>query len=257
MRPVKRGKCPLDSQNCRITFSEYGYARPHLIQRIGEACSYCERPLDSPDVEHVRAKDLNPLLEFTWDNFLLACTNCNSTKAEKVSSAGDVAACIWPDRDRTFDAFRYSEGGVVEIATHPDPLFVHRAKATAEMVGLFKRPGNGLTKDQIRRASDRRWEKRRDAWNAAIDARDDLMNQDSTVVRKRILCEARATGFWSVWATVFRQDPGIFNALLDHAHLPGTDANRIHPPIRRRMSARPRAQKVIAVLSRLKSVPAS
>ena len=47
MRPVDKGKAP------DITFNEYQDAEPHLEERIGPYCSYCEFPIKHvPEVDH-------------------------------------------------------------------------------------------------------------------------------------------------------------------------------------------------------------
>ena len=96
MRPVARLTL-FDAHGNLKSFSTYQEARPDLILAFGEYCSYCEMHLDaSLAVEHVQPKDLNPGLALSWSNFLLGCTNCNSTKSNK---APGLANCFWPDRD--------------------------------------------------------------------------------------------------------------------------------------------------------------
>ena len=62
MRPVDKGKAP------DITFNEYQDAEPHLEERIGPYCSYCEFPIKHvPEVDHKEAKaGGGALLE--WEN---------------------------------------------------------------------------------------------------------------------------------------------------------------------------------------------
>ncbi|MCK6521418.1 HNH endonuclease [Myxococcota bacterium] len=208
--------------------TEYAHARPVLLRRMGDYCSYCEVHAPTLAVEHIRCKDKNPTLELEWSNFLLACTSCNSTKLISVSTEDDVAARLWPDRDRTQDAFVYSAGGVVSIAELKDPAELSKAKMTAEMVGLLKRPGAGLKPEQIKTASDRRWELRSQAWDEANDARKDLLEQPTPLVRRRILKEAKACGFFSIWLTVFRDDAEMVERLIEEFN--GTDRARIFPP---------------------------
>ena len=43
--------------------------------------------------------------EMDWNNFLLACPNCNSTKGNTDVVLDDY---LWPDRDNTFRALKYS-----------------------------------------------------------------------------------------------------------------------------------------------------
>ena len=225
MRPVDRGPCPQDGGR-DVVFGEYGHARPHLIGRLGDYCSFCEAPLLNPAVEHVRHKDHNPALQREWSNFLLACTSCNSTKGIRVDTQADVEAHLWPDRDRTFDAFTYRDGAV-SIAHGLDPATERRAQALADLVGLLKLPDNGLTRDQVLRGGDRRWEKRYEAWREAEEALVDWQSQPTTVTASRILAQARPQGFFSIWYTVFAGVPEVLKGLP--GRFPGTATDRLEP----------------------------
>ncbi len=229
MRPVERGPCPTDTVGKPIRFREYGHAKPHLKSKLGEYCSYCEIPLpSSAHVEHIRHKHKNPGLVCEWDNFLLACQSCNSTKGTKVDSQADVDARLWPHKHRTFDVFIYGPEGVVHIATINDSVEAARAKATEEMVHLTRRPGSGLTREQVLRGSDNRWKKRKEAWDEAAFARKQLERSDTPEMRRQILKTAHALGFWSVWMTVFHDDPNMQQALCGEC-FEGTALDRVHP----------------------------
>jgi len=117
MRPVERGPHPTDALGAPVRFSQYAQARSALIDRLGEYCSYCEMHLDaSLAVEHIQPKAVSPHLTLAWDNFLLACTNCNATKGDTNVKLADY---LWPDRDDTFHALRYGPGGQVRSASGP------------------------------------------------------------------------------------------------------------------------------------------
>ena len=84
MRPIIRGDVPKNTQGEDKIYRNYGSARRDLIGRIGQYCCYCNMRLESGlAIEHVRPKKPVPELETTWSNFLLACTNCNSTKGDE------------------------------------------------------------------------------------------------------------------------------------------------------------------------------
>ena len=229
MRPVERGPAPHDDAGNAIAFAEYEHARPHLIQRMGDYCSYYEMPLAAAlAVEHIRCKDRCPEYEREWVNFLLACPSCNSTKGTLVATAEDVERYVWPHQDRTFDLFLYGAGGTVELALVGEAQLAARASNTEQMVGLTRRPGAGLTSTQVKSGSDNRYKKRSEAWDEAVDAWRDLQEHDSPDVRKWILKTARARGFWSVWMTVFCADEQMQAALCGEA-FPGTAKGRVHP----------------------------
>jgi uncharacterized protein (TIGR02646 family) len=223
VRPVVRGARPEG-----LIITDYAHARPALLEGMGDYCSYCEVQAPNLDVEHVRCKDHNPTLALEWSNFLLACDSCNSTKGIKVKTEAHVAERLWPHLDRTQDAFVYSEGGVVSVAPLTDPAELSKAKLTAEMVGLLKRPGAGLRSDQLRTASDRRWQLRMWAWDEAAMAREDLWSAPSEAMRKRIVSDAKGRGFFSVWLTVFRDDADMVDRLIRAFN--GTDRDRILTP---------------------------
>lgn len=147
MRSVERGPWPTENGDRRMIFSEYGYAKGPLIERIGQYCSYCERPGDL-HVEHVVPKSVEDDLEKEWSNFLLGCVNCNSRKSDKNDSRDGY---LWPDSDDTFGAFVYRSGG--RVAVNDGLTRAGHRKATA----LFNLVGLGETGTR----TDRRRHKRR------------------------------------------------------------------------------------------------
>ena len=215
MRPVERGPHPTDAHGAPVCFSEYTQARRELIRRLGEYCSYCEMHLDaSLAVEHVQPKAVSPHLALAWDNFLLACTNCNSTKGDIDVVLADY---LWPDRDNTFHALRYSQGG--QVSSAPGPQKPQADKLIA-LVGLDKMP-------DTREASDRRWLNRREAWELAERARRNLARCPQEAMKEQIIDTAKAKGFWSVWMTVFHHDPDMQTRLI--AAYSGTRAAHFTP----------------------------
>lgn len=209
MRPVDRGVWPVDANQQKIVFSHYSDARGELIQRMGQYCSYCEMKLDaSLAVEHVQPKQargssvVNQTLLLDWGNFLLACSNCNSTKSNKPVVLTDY---VWPDVDNTFRAFVYSVGGIISAAAGP---VSHEARNTIDLVGLDKTP---VTAD----ASDRRWLNRLETWGMAERAKTRLMNDDSTWHRESIAEHAYSQGYWSIWMTVFCHDSDMLRRIIE------------------------------------------
>lgn len=208
MRPVNRGACPKNEDGTDTVFTEYKNARRDLIRRMGDYCSYCEARLPSSlAVEHVKPKkppganQVDLARALSWDNFLLACTNCNSTK-------GDIDVVItdylWPDCDNTFAAFVYSEGGIVSVR---QSTVMVKAQNMITLVGLDKRLDRAD-------ASDRRWLNRKEVWDIATESRDDLAHNDIVALRKQIAITAKGYGFWSVWMTVFAHDEDMLTRFL-------------------------------------------
>ena len=219
MRPVLRGPCPQDKHGNDVVFSEYAQARRTLIARLGECCSYCEMQLDaSLAVEHVQPKQppgsptVLPERALAWDNFLLACTNCNSTKGDTDVVLDDY---LWPDRDDTFRSLLYKEGGRVQSATGPQQAQADRLIA---LVGLQKTPDTA-------EASDRRWLNRRESWDIAVRAKERLARcpvDYLSDMKDQIIDTVKAKGFWSVWMTVFSDDADMLDRLM--VAFPGTRA---------------------------------
>lgn len=216
MRPVARGPVPLNDDGSERRYSSYGNARRDLIGRLGEYCCYCEMHLDaSLAVEHIQPKAVFPQLELKWHNFLLACTNCNSTKSDKNPPLDSI---LWPHLDNTFRAFVYDIEGRVKAAPGLSATLKIKAKATIELTGLAKRPNRQT-------ASDRRWLNRREAWRDANEAKSDLAEADSPAMRRSIIRGAKAQGFWSVWMTVFNDDSDMLKRLINASNFTGTAQN--------------------------------
>lgn len=132
MRSVNRGSWPVGDDGRRISFANYSHAREPLIDRLGEYCSYCERPGDL-HVEHVVPRSKCSRLKAEWSNFLLGCTNCNGRKSNH-NDARD--GYLWPDSDDTFSAFLYRSGGRVEVKGKLDDAERSKACALFGLLGL-------------------------------------------------------------------------------------------------------------------------
>ena len=203
MRSVCRGPWPTGDDGNRLSFDPYGKAKIPLIGRIGEYCSYCEREGDL-HVEHVVPKKHNKQLETEWSYSLLGCVNCNSRKLYKNTSRNGY---LWPDVDDTFNAFTYRSGGRVSVAEELEPDERSRANELFDLVGL----GAPVTD------TDRRRHKRRQAWDKAKEIRDSANVEDKW---RWVIDVAVATGFFSVWMTVFRDDEDMCRRLKQA--FPGT-----------------------------------
>ncbi len=203
MRSVDRESWPLDGAGGKISFSPYRKAKPYIVERIGNYCSYCERKGDL-HVEHVVPKSKAPSLEEHWENLLLGCVNCNSRKDNKNDAR---AGYMWPDDDRTDRAFEYRSGGRVALNPNLRERERKRAQALFDLVGL------GATGS----ATDSRRSERRRIWELAeevkVDLKDDKMRNLATKL-------AAAEGCWSVWMTVFDDDSDMRKRFI--AAFPGT-----------------------------------
>jgi len=232
MRPVTRGSTPVDGDGEEIVFTNYSHARRELIARMGQYCSYCEMKTDSSlHVEHIQPKKPPGAVEnivareLNWHNFLLACTNCNSTKG---NTNVNLVEYYWPDSDNTFRALVYSEGGLVSPASFLNARQKEIAVNTIKLTGLDKQPGNDPTD------SDRRLRNRRETWDIATEFEIDLTLNDSATIRGGIIRAAKGYGYWSIWMTVFQDDSDILNRLIEA--FPGTASdcfNGVGKPVAR------------------------
>lgn len=205
MRPISKGLVPVDENGAQIVFTKYARSRRYLIDRIGEFCSYCERKIEANlAVEHVQPKATNPALALEWDNFLLGCTNCNSTKGDKSVVLTDF---VWPDMDNTFEYFEYNDTGIVHVSPLiQDPQLRQRIQNMLDLVGLQKHPPQVGTV-AWQEASDRRFEHRLGAWKDANIYKEMYENATNDIREgmKPLLVELIShQGFWSIWMSVFK-----------------------------------------------------
>jgi len=211
-------------------FDDYAKAKPELISRLGSYCSYCERRIETNlAVEHILPKkgpNAHPQLIGRWENFLLACVNCNATKGDK---SVVLAEAMLPDRDNTFVVYTYTEDGKVSVAPGLVGPMAAAASATLSLVGLNKRMSSVTDSNGLLVARDR-VEQRQQAWLTAQACKDDLdLYPTNQVVRRMVVRNATATGFFSIWMTVFAHDVDLRNQLLDA--FDGTRGSQCFAPV--------------------------
>lgn len=187
-------------------YTPYGNAKVDLFKAIGAYCSYCERQghFSALSVEHIHDKSKHSDLENDWDNFLLACINCNSIKGTKEV---DFEKMFFPTNDDTFSIFRLLDGGFIQI--HPDlpDLDSVKAKRLLDLVGVNRYPGiTGYS------PKDKRWEERKSVWELAVRY---LRKYEENLVDEETLLDlAKSKGFWSVWMTVFKDQKEFVKKLI-------------------------------------------
>ena len=209
MRPVERGQVPVDEAGNPVAFAKHTDARDHLINRIGDFCSYCENALHSQiDVEHVQPKTTalggRPDLALSWDNFLLACSYCNRAKWDTVVNLDDY---LWPDRDNTFHAFLYEVDSPPQPNNQFNPLAAKAALALINLTGLDRVPGHQEFSDR-----DRRYVKRKEVWGVALLTLHQY--RQGLVSPLAVQLTAVSRGFFSVWMTVFQGEDEVRRLLL-------------------------------------------
>lgn len=233
MRPVDKGESPYTS------IEDYSEALPYLEGAIGTYCSYCEFPIfHVPEIEHVCAKSKGGSLT-DWDNLLLGCKYCNTRKAKKVTP-DNVGDFLWPDKDNTALAYTY-QGGTPKInqsaleQIDPTGKRLSQAKNLFELVRLDHVPTLG--------EKDRRHYARNRAYELAVEALNDWKKikyntQNNTPeqmepLKGQIIRNAQGQGFFSVWMTVFADEPDVLCALIEG--FPGTNRSfydeKYHPKL--------------------------
>lgn len=231
MRPVRKRASPVPGN-----FNKYTDAKPDLISRLGGYCSYCERPISTNlAVEHIEPKKGpygRPHLANCWENFLLACINCNSTKGDKQV---DPQNLLLPDRDNTSAAFIYRKDGSIDVRSILPQQNAQLAANTLEIVGLDK--GRVVARD----ANDKevaldRVSQRMQAWMLAERAKDNLAQCNCDAMRDQIVDTALTQGYFSIWMAVFDQELDMklrfinaFPGTEDSGCFDSTTANLVTP----------------------------
>jgi len=211
VRCVEKGAWPTGNDGNPVSLQPYQLAAPHLKERIGRYCSFCERFVPvSLAVEHKRPKNPHEALAFDWFNFLLACTNCNSCKG--MNELPDGHSC-WPDVDDTFSSFEYLESGRIRVKPDLAERDAHAASALLVVLGLDKTP-------EMMSNADHRWDDRLEVWRQAEQSRQDLTHSDTPALRASILKTAVNKGGFSIWMAAFARDAAMQSALINA--FPGT-----------------------------------
>jgi uncharacterized protein (TIGR02646 family) len=209
MRPIQRGQSPIEGD-----FENYRDSFPYLISRLGSYCSFCERRIATNlAVEHIQPKadGLYPELKGRWDNFLLGCVNCNSTKGDT-----DVRLNRYylPDRDNTFFAFTYLPDGSVQPRAGLTNAKKQTAQRTLELTGLDK-ARSVVTDEHGNEVAVDRAGQRMETWLAAEMSKQDLAESPSEAFRRQVVRTAVEAGYFSVWMAVFEDDAAMRRLLIE------------------------------------------
>lgn len=216
MRPVNKGASPY------TTIREYSEALPYLEERIGLYCSYCGMPIiHVPEIEHISSKSAGGDLT-NWDNLLLGCKYCNSRKKAHVNP-GNVDDFLWPDKYNTALAFIY-ENGIPKVNSTDLGRIDPTGSALAKAQNLFTLVK--LDNKPTLHKRDRRFHERNKAYELARESLSDWEKGKENYpdhidgLKHQIVRTAKATGFFSIWTTVFADEPEMLNALINA--FPGT-----------------------------------
>lgn len=216
MRPINKGESPYEA------ISDYAEALPYLTEKIGPYCSYCGfRISHVPEVEHISAKSAGGD-RTDWSNLLLGCKYCNSRKSTKVTPL-NKDEYLWPDTDNTAIAYTYVRG-VPKVnekeleQLDPSGEFLEKAKNLFELLALDNIPEPGC--------KDRRFYERFEVYNTArrsLQRWEEMCASEEFVqlFLDTTIELAQYSGFFSIWAMVFTDEPMVLRALIDA--FPGTE----------------------------------
>lgn len=206
MRPIYKGDWPLTPRRgWKMAFNDWTKAIPILKTRTGSYCHLCEMKVTNAiAIEHIFPKEHYPRLENHWSNFLLICNTCNSKKGSTIPNSPYRYAYYWPHLHNTFMAFDYRH-----IVPFPsNSLNGAQQMRAKKLIQLYKL-------DDVANATgepDNRHIQRLEATHKAIKRLLEYLTGKATV--EAIVDMATATGFFSVWMTIFNDVPLVKQALL-------------------------------------------
>lgn len=202
MRPVDKGSSPK-------VYRAYQDARDDLLERLGTYCSYCEMSIKNmPEVEHVIPR-VNGGAELEWENFLLSCKYCNTSKSDHNQNRSDY---LWPDEADTFKVFQYEPHHPIKVSSAIIGDEHIKAQNTIDLMKLDRQPGSANWSNH----KDTRYKSRANAWGMAMDAYEDLKKvRDDEYVMKWICQSAIECGHFSIWMEVFKTHIKMRELLVD------------------------------------------
>ena len=139
------------------------------------------------------------------------------------STTATSGAIEWPDRDNTILAFRYDrEGRVFPNLNYSDDINA-KIEATWQLVGLNRHIDTSNAGFIKATNKDARWRHRREEWQQAERNKLRLVRVNTPEVIELIIERALAKGFFSIWYTVFYDNPIVRRKLVEA--FKGTDAS--------------------------------
>jgi len=216
MRPIIK-TLKLTAAGVPVEYIPHDEAKPDLCDEIGTFCSFCEKynSRSALHVEHVFAKKAKNVagqliydhLKFRWDNFLLACVNCNGVKGSK-----DIAVLnpYMPHENNLLCFIETITGGLIQIKAGVAGNDLIRTQAFIDLVGLDRVPGHPKYSDK-----DDRWDNRLEVFDIATRQEAKYVRPNPTTDIETIVDLARRTGYFSIWFNIFNSHNAVKNALLN------------------------------------------
>ena len=191
-------------------------AKHDLTNELGTFCSYCEKYVNrsSLHVEHIYGEKCRDMagnliyghLKYRWDNFLLACVNCNSVKGNK-----DIAVLnpYMPHENNLLHFIEIDIGASVQIKPLVAGNEMLRTRAFIDLVGLDRTPGHPDYSDL-----DDRWENRLKVYDLANRQLAKYSLPNPTTDIENIIALAETNGYFSIWYYVFDAFDNVRQALI-------------------------------------------
>lgn len=238
MRPVIKS-IRYSAPNVPLEVAHWREAKEELTNEMGNFCSYCGKynSRSALQVEHIYGKkcvDAAGNLKYThlqnrWDNFLLACVNCNSVKNSKDIAVSDP---YLPHLNNLLHYIEILAGGIVQIKPDVTGRDLIRTKAFIDLIGLDRIPGHPEYSNM-----DDRWDSRMKVADIAERQRFKYTQQATDI--ETIIDLAAATGYFNIWYTTFHAVEEVKHALINGAAFPGTDIQSFDPQNRYATLPRP------------------
>ena len=147
-----------------------------------------------------------------------------------------LANHLLPDRDNTAAAYDYTMDGKITLAAGLTASQQALEKNTLSLVGLDKRL-NQVTDSNGQLVAVDRVRQRLEVWLIAQVSKDDLQMNSNDAFRRQIARTATGHGFFSIWMTVFQDDPDVRKLLINE--FAGTAADCFDPNTTQVVSPRP------------------
>jgi hypothetical protein len=218
MRPVTKSS-PIDNAGNPLEIVPHDAAKADLCIELGTFCSFCEKynSRSALHVEHIFAKGAIDIhgtliydhLKHRWDNFLLACVNCNSIKSNK-----DIAISnpYMPHLNNLLRFIEVTQGGLVKIKNGVAGVDLTRANAFIELVGLDRVPGHPRYSDK-----DDRWDNRLKVYDIASRQLKKYTLVNPATDLETIIDLAKTNGYFSIWYYIFGAFDDVKRALINGA----------------------------------------
>jgi len=198
-------------------------AKQELILEIGTFCSFCEKynSRSALHVEHIKGRNCRDAndrliydqLKYRWDNFLLACVNCNSVKGSK-----DILSLnpFMPHENNLMHFLEVVAGGIIRMKDGVAGLELNRTQAFLDLIGLDRIPGHHMYSDK-----DDRWDSRLKVFDIASRQRQKYTAVNRITDIETIIDLAKTNGFFSVWYYVFQGVNDVIDALINGTIIQG------------------------------------